>query len=44
MEYAILGPLTVAANGDVVALGPAKHRALLAVLLLHANESSRTSG
>lgn len=38
MEFAILGPLEVRADGGVVALGGAKPRALLAVLLLHAGE------
>ena len=39
MEFGILGPLEVRAGGDVVALGGPKPRALLAVLLLHANET-----
>jgi predicted ATPase len=38
MQFAILGPLEVRRDGRVVALGGAKPRALLAVLLLHANE------
>jgi tetratricopeptide (TPR) repeat protein len=38
MEYRILGPLEVRENGDPVVLGGAKPRALLAILLLHANE------
>ncbi len=37
MEFRILGPLEVAAKGKLVALGPPKQRAVLAVLLLHAN-------
>jgi predicted ATPase/DNA-binding SARP family transcriptional activator len=37
MEFAILGPLEVRRDGRVVALGGAKPRTLLAVLLLHAN-------
>ena len=37
MEYRILGPLEVAANGRAVPLGGTKQRALLAVLLLHRN-------
>src|SRR5262245_49561878 len=37
MEYRILGPLEVIAEGEEVPLGP-KPRALLAVLLLHPNE------
>jgi predicted ATPase/DNA-binding SARP family transcriptional activator len=39
MEFGILGPVEVRADGDVVALGGPKPRALLAVLLLHANET-----
>jgi predicted ATPase/DNA-binding SARP family transcriptional activator len=39
MEFGILGPLEVRADGDVVALGGPKPRALLALLLLHANET-----
>jgi DNA-binding SARP family transcriptional activator len=35
LEYRILGPLEVAANGRAVPLGGTKQRALLAVLLLH---------
>jgi WD40 repeat protein/DNA-binding SARP family transcriptional activator len=39
MRFGILGPLEVIAeSGGVVALGGARARALLAVLLLHANE------
>src|SRR4051794_10853896 len=38
MEFRILGPLEVRADGRVVALTGAKQRAVLAVLLLHANE------
>ena len=38
MEFRILGPLEVLDGGRPVALGGAKQRALLAVLLLHANE------
>ena len=38
MEFRILGPLEVASAGEVVDLGGLKQRALLAVLLLHANE------
>ena len=37
MEYRILGPLEVAADGRAVPLGGTKQRALLAVLLLHRN-------
>jgi DNA-binding SARP family transcriptional activator len=38
MEFRILGPLEVLEKGRQVDLGGAKQRALLAVLLLHANE------
>ena len=38
MEFRILGPLEVLEDGRQVGLGGAKQRALLAVLLLHANE------
>jgi predicted ATPase/DNA-binding SARP family transcriptional activator len=38
MEFRILGPLEVVENGQRLELGGGKHRALLAVLLLHANE------
>jgi basic membrane lipoprotein Med (substrate-binding protein (PBP1-ABC) superfamily)/DNA-binding SARP family transcriptional activator len=38
VDFAILGPLEVAANGRVLELGPPKQRAVLAALLLHANE------
>jgi DNA-binding SARP family transcriptional activator len=39
MQFAILGPLEVTTeSGDAVALGGARARSLLAVLLLHANE------
>ncbi len=38
VEYRILGPLEVASEGQRVDLGPPKQRALLAVLLAHANE------
>jgi DNA-binding SARP family transcriptional activator len=38
MEFRILGPLEVASGGEVLDLGGQKQRALLAVLLLHANE------
>jgi DNA-binding SARP family transcriptional activator/sugar lactone lactonase YvrE len=39
MEFRILGPLEVAANGGSVLLGPPKERALLGILLLHANQT-----
>lgn len=38
MEFRILGPVEVKLDGSVVALGGRKQRALLALLLLHANE------
>jgi DNA-binding SARP family transcriptional activator len=38
MEFQVLGPLEVHRHGGRVALGPAKQRALLAILLVHANE------
>jgi len=42
MEFRILGPLEVHADGRRIALGGPKQRALLGVLLLHANESIST--
>ena len=38
MDYGILGPLEARDGGRLVALGGDKQRALLAILLLHANE------
>jgi DNA-binding SARP family transcriptional activator len=38
MEFRILGPLEVLADGDSVPLGGARQRALLAILLTRANE------
>jgi DNA-binding SARP family transcriptional activator/tetratricopeptide (TPR) repeat protein len=38
MDFRLLGPLEVAEHGHLLALGGAKQRALLAVLLLHAND------
>jgi YVTN family beta-propeller protein len=38
MEYRILGPLEVVDDGRQLALGGTRQRALLAILLLHANE------
>jgi DNA-binding SARP family transcriptional activator len=38
LEFLILGPLEVLAAGRALELGAAKQRALLALLLLHANE------
>src|SRR2546428_12262534 len=37
MDFRILGPLEVVADGQEVPLGGAKQRALLALLLLHPN-------
>jgi DNA-binding SARP family transcriptional activator len=42
MDFRILGPLEVLDEGRVVALGGSKQRALLAVFLLHANETLPT--
>ena len=39
MEFGILGPLVVRSDAGATALGGARPRALLAVLLLHPNES-----
>jgi DNA-binding SARP family transcriptional activator/DNA-binding beta-propeller fold protein YncE len=38
MEFKVLGPLEVCREGRALELGAARHRALLADLLLHANE------
>jgi DNA-binding SARP family transcriptional activator len=38
MDIRILGPLEIRNNGRVLSLGGAKQRALLAILILHANE------
>ncbi len=38
MEFQVLGPLEVHREGGLVALGPAKQRAVLAILLVRANE------
>jgi DNA-binding SARP family transcriptional activator/DNA-binding beta-propeller fold protein YncE len=38
VDFYILGPLEVVSHGTPVKLGPAKQRALLGILLLHANE------
>ena len=43
MEFRILGPLEVREGQHTVRLGAAKQRALLGVLLLHANETISTS-
>src|SRR6266536_6652614 len=39
IEFRILGPLEVSADGRVLPLGSPKQRALLALLLVHANET-----
>ena len=39
MDYRILGPLDVRVEGHALELGGEKPRALLAILLLHANEA-----
>src|SRR3954447_13653237 len=39
MDFGILGPLEARDGGHAVALGGGKQRALLALLLLHANET-----
>ena len=44
MEFRILGPLEVAGDNGVLALGGVKPRAVLAVLLLHANEPVSAEG
>ena len=38
LEFSVLGPLEVRADGQPLALGGAKRRALLALLLVRANE------
>jgi YVTN family beta-propeller protein len=38
MQFGLLGPVEVEEEGRFIALGSAKQRALLAILLLHANE------
>ena len=42
MEYRILGPLAVAKDGSEIVIGSGKQRALLALLLLNANEAVST--
>ena len=39
LEFRLLGPLEVVSGGRALPLGGAKQRALLALLLLHANEA-----
>jgi len=38
MQFRLLGPVEVVDEGRPLVLGSAKQRALLAILLLHANE------
>lgn len=42
MEFLILGPLEVVANGRAIPLGAGQQRALLALLLLNPNETLST--
>ena len=42
MDFRILGPLEVLDEGRTITLGGSKQRALLALLLLHANETLST--
>ena len=42
MDFSLLGPLEVSDGGRAVALGGSKQRALLALLVLHANEALST--
>ena len=44
MQFLVLGPLEVTVDGRAVALPAAKHRALLAVLLAHANQVVSAGG
>jgi DNA-binding SARP family transcriptional activator len=44
MQFLVLGPLEVTVDGRTVALPAAKHRALLAVLLVHANQVVSADG
>jgi hypothetical protein len=39
MDFRVLGPLEVTAGGRTLGLGAAKQQALLAVLLLHPNQT-----
>ena len=43
MEFRILGPLDVVENGRSIDLGPPQQRALVALLLLHANRVVTTA-
>ena len=38
LEYRVLGPLEATVDGQALALGPPRHRALLVLLLAHANQ------
>src|SRR5690242_12507288 len=42
MDFSILGPLEVVDNGSQIAVGGARPRALLALLVIHANETLGT--
>jgi len=42
MQFGILGPVEVRADGKLIRIGGAKQRALLAILLLHANRAVTT--
>ena len=42
MQFRILGPLTAALDGEALSLGGERQRALLALLLVHANEMVST--
>ena len=44
MEFRLLGPVEANVDGRALALGGPSQRALLAILLLNANESSRPTG
>ena len=39
MEFSVLGPVEVTANGRPLALGGARARAVLATLLVHSNQA-----
>ena len=44
MQFRVLGPIEVVADGRTVALSAAKHRVLLAALLVRANQAVPTDG
>lgn len=44
MQFLVLGPLAIIADGHTVALPAAKHRALLTALLVHANQTVSADG